>query len=69
MDAEIKELVAIAASVAGRCQPCLRFHLERAKELKIPRDQVLEALELGRKVNSVGGDRMWEFTQDLMEGW
>lgn len=69
MDAEIKELVAIAASVAGRCQPCLRFHLGRAKELEIPRDQVLEALELGRKVNSVGGDRMWEFTQDLMEGW
>ncbi|MCE5296861.1 MAG: carboxymuconolactone decarboxylase family protein, partial [Euryarchaeota archaeon] len=35
MDERTKELVAIAASVAGHCQPCFRHHLGKAKELGI----------------------------------
>jgi AhpD family alkylhydroperoxidase len=69
IDPEVKELAAIAASVAGRCQPCLRHHLEKAKKLGITKQQVEEAIEVGRKVNSVGGDRMWEFSQDLFKDW
>jgi len=69
MDPVVKELVAIAASVAGRCQPCLRHHLEKEKQLGITKQQVEEAIDVGRKVNSVGGDRMWEFSLDLIKDW
>ncbi|NYT11985.1 MAG: carboxymuconolactone decarboxylase family protein [Methanomassiliicoccales archaeon] len=69
MDPEVKELAAIAASIAGRCQPCLRHHLEKAKQLGIAKQQVEEAIEVGRKVNSVGGDKMWEFSLDLIKDW
>ena len=69
MDPVVKEIAAIAASMAARCQPCLRHHLEAAKNLGVSKQQVEEAIEIGRKVNSAGGDRMWEFSQDFIKDW
>ena len=69
MDPLVKEIAAIAASIAGRCQPCLRHHLDAAKKLGLTRQQVEEAIEIGRRVNSAGGDRMWELSQDLIKDW
>ncbi|MHC5090308.1 MAG: carboxymuconolactone decarboxylase family protein, partial [Planctomycetota bacterium] len=35
VDVKTKELIAIGASVSANCQPCVRFHLDKAKKLKI----------------------------------
>jgi AhpD family alkylhydroperoxidase len=61
VDTRTKELVAIGASVAGRCQPCFRHHLAKARELGIEAEDIQEAVKLGNRISEVGGQRMAEF--------
>jgi len=44
------ELVAIGASVAGHCQPCLTYHLAKARELGVADDLIREAIAVGHMV-------------------
>ncbi len=32
MKEQIKELIAVGASIAGHCQPCLAYHVTKARE-------------------------------------
>jgi AhpD family alkylhydroperoxidase len=66
MDSKTKELVAIGASVAGHCQPCLDHHLGKAKELGIADNDIREAIELSKTISGAGDKRMAEFTEKLL---
>jgi AhpD family alkylhydroperoxidase len=44
------EMVAIGASIAANCEPCLRHHVMKAKELGISRADMARAVELGAKI-------------------
>lgn len=50
MNEQIKELIAIGASVASHCQPCLTFHLKTARELGAAEEDIKEAIEMGQMV-------------------
>ena len=52
MKPETKELIAIGASVAAHCQPCLKYHYAKARELDIPEDEIEEAIATGQQVES-----------------
>jgi AhpD family alkylhydroperoxidase len=54
MDPKAKELVAIAASVAGRCQPCFCHHLNMAKEPEISEVDIREVAELAERIGNAG---------------
>ena len=41
-----KELIALAVSVARKCEPCILSHLEVALELGITREELVEALNI-----------------------
>lgn len=66
MDATSKEIAAIAASVAGHCQPCLRHHLAKARELGVPERDIEEAIRLAKVISENGDLRMQEFAAGLM---
>lgn len=51
MDARTKELVAMGASAAANCHPCMEHHLAECDKLGIPRDEVLAAVRVGLMVN------------------
>lgn len=51
MDDRMKELVAIGASVAANCHPCLEHHLAKCDELGIDREEVVDAVKVGLMVN------------------
>ncbi len=51
MDESAKELVAIGASVAANCHPCMDHHLAKCDELGISREEVAEAVKVGLMVN------------------
>jgi AhpD family alkylhydroperoxidase len=53
LPAKFKELVAIALSIAGHCEPCIRVHLRRAIELGATAEELAELL--GVTVLLVGG--------------
>lgn len=69
MNSETLELVAIAASVAGHCQPCFRNHLAKARELGVPGEDIRKAVSLAIRISGAGDQRMAEFVdQGLGEG-
>jgi len=47
LDAYTKQAMAIALSVALRCEPCLKMHLKKAKEKGFTQDEIDEAAWLG----------------------
>lgn len=48
-----RELVAIGASVASNCIPCVTYHIAKAKKLGLSDEQVTEAIDLADKVRQV----------------
>ncbi|MDP4289739.1 MAG: carboxymuconolactone decarboxylase family protein [Bacteroidota bacterium] len=50
LDAKTIELAAIAASIAGGCQPCLDYHFKEAIKIGCTIDQITEAVELGKMI-------------------
>lgn len=47
LDARVKKLLAVALSVAQRCEPCLRIHLESAVKMGLSRAEIDEAAWIG----------------------
>ena len=50
MDERTKELIAIGASVGAHCQPCLTWHVEKAREMGIDDETIRAAIETGHMV-------------------
>ncbi len=67
MDPKTKELVAIAASIAGRYQPCFRHLLMKAKELGISELDIRETVDFAERIGNAGGQRMDEFVASLLK--
>lgn len=51
MDERMKELIAIGASAAVNCHPCLAHHLAECDRLGIERAEVSAAVDVGLMVN------------------
>jgi selenide,water dikinase len=47
LDAYTKQAMAVALSVATRCEPCLKMHLKKAKEKGFTQDEIDEAAWMG----------------------
>ena len=73
LDRKQKELMAVAASVATRCVPCLAFHANNAVKAGAARNEVIEAATIGVEVG--GGpsfvmvrDNLLDFLDDIGTG-
>jgi len=51
MDERMKELVAIGASAAANCHPCMDHHFRKCNELGIAQKEIVEAVKVGLMVN------------------
>ena len=50
LDERTRKLIAVGASVACNCHPCLEYHLGQAQSMGIESDLLEEAIEAGRAV-------------------
>ncbi len=66
MDEQTKELVAIGASVAANCYPCMKHHLARCDDLGVARAEVRAAAEVGKLVNRVAATNTHKFVDELL---
>lgn len=53
----MKELIAIGASIACNCHPCVKFHTDKVKELNIEPELVKQAIEVGKMVRKGAAGR------------
>jgi AhpD family alkylhydroperoxidase len=58
VDERIKELIALGASVACNCHPCVKFHLDQAGKLGIRSEDIEEALKVGMMVRGGAAGQM-----------
>ena len=54
----MKELIAIGASVACNCHPCVLFHTGKARELNMDSELIKQAVEVGKMVRKGAADQM-----------
>ncbi len=47
---EVKELVALSASVAGNCERCFEFHYRKATQMGLSREDMLKAATVGARI-------------------
>lgn len=66
LDPKTKELVGIAAAVAGHCQPCFAYHYREALNLGVIVEEIQAAVELARAVRSAGDRHLDEFVTRRM---
>jgi AhpD family alkylhydroperoxidase len=59
MDARQKELIAVGAAVTAHCIPCFRFHVEKAQDAGAAREEIAEAIRIGRQVRA-GSAKTWD---------
>ena len=67
-DEKTKELVALGASLAGNCLPCLRYHYKKCRELGIAVDDLEEALEMAKIVKNVPIKEISRLADNLLRG-
>jgi arsenite methyltransferase len=48
----VRELVAIGAAIASNCEPCFKYHFDKARKLGVSLDDMRSAVEMAQAVNS-----------------
>jgi len=67
MDDTTKILVALGASAAANCRPCMDHHANRARENGLSSADVRIALELGTKVSEGAQKKTREYFRGLVD--
>lgn len=64
-DKRTVELIALGASVAANCQPCLEFHINEALRAGITELEIKEAIQVGRTVRKGAAYKMDQFIANI----
>ena len=65
MEDQVKELIAIGASVACNCHPCVKCHVTKAREMKIDEDQIRQAIDVGQMVRKGAAGQLDKLIDEL----
>jgi AhpD family alkylhydroperoxidase len=68
LDARTTELIAVAASVAAHCQPCLTYHVASARGMGIGEGLVRDAMAIGHRVEQGAVSAMRNFSKQALDG-
>ena len=66
-DEKTRELIAIGASIAANCHPCIKHHVGKARELKIAEDDIQQAIDTGKMVRKGAAGQMDKLLEELEE--
>ncbi|HEY3380072.1 MAG TPA: carboxymuconolactone decarboxylase family protein [Armatimonadota bacterium] len=64
VDARTKALVALGASIFAKCPYCIPYHVQRALNMGITRD---EMIEIGLVVATVGGGASMTYVSQMLQ--
>ena len=59
----VAELVAIGASIASNCEPCFKFHYDKARKLGVSRHDMLSAVATAQAVKDTPARAVFELAQ------
>jgi AhpD family alkylhydroperoxidase len=67
MDVKIKELIAIGASVSANCHSCIKYHVNKARELAVEDGDIQQAIEVGKMVRKGAAGEMDKLISALVK--
>lgn len=67
-DEKTRELVAVGAAITANCQPCLEYHVAKAREVGVGDDDILEAVKVGQQVRRGASAKMDRFAAQQVGG-
>ncbi len=65
LDTRTKELIAVGASVTANCQPCLQYHVSKAREAGADDDEIVIAIAVAKAVRKGASAKMDDFITKL----
>jgi AhpD family alkylhydroperoxidase len=65
MESRVKALIAIGASITANCQPCLNYHVSKAKEAGADEAEISMAIEVAKAVRKGAAAKMDDFAVGL----
>jgi AhpD family alkylhydroperoxidase len=68
MDDYAKKLIALGASAAANCRPCLEHHLGQARAAAVSPEDIAEAVDIGLAVNEGAARQTRAFVDDTLLG-
>lgn len=66
-DGRITALISIGVSVGVNCQPCLQYHIAKAKENGVSEQEIQEAIEVGQAVKKGAAYKMDEYIATFID--
>jgi len=64
----VAELVAIGAAIAANCEPCFKFHYDKARKLGVSRDDMHRAVTLAQSVKDAPARAVRELAERFLRG-
>jgi AhpD family alkylhydroperoxidase len=68
LDTRLKELIAVGASVTANCQPCLQYHVAKAREYGADEEDVAIAIAVAKTVRKGAAVKMDDFASGIGVG-
>lgn len=67
LDERMMRLIAVGASIAANCQPCLQTNAAKALESGADEQEIAEAIWVGKKVRRGAASKMDEFAASFSQ--
>jgi AhpD family alkylhydroperoxidase len=58
MTEQVKVLIALGAAIGANCEPCFKFHYDRARKLGVSNDAMRDAVRIGQGVKEASAKSM-----------
>jgi AhpD family alkylhydroperoxidase len=65
LDERVIRLIAVGASIAANCQPCLETNVTQALQCGIDQHEIASAIEVGKRVRQGAASKMDRFASSL----
>ncbi len=65
MEIRVKELIAIGASITANCQPCLEYHVTKARENGAEEEEIKQAIAVGKIVRKGAAGKMDQYVSKM----
>jgi AhpD family alkylhydroperoxidase len=66
MTEQIKELIALGAAIGANCEPCFKFHYDKASKLGVSTEALREAVGIGETVKQASAKNILDLAARVL---
>jgi AhpD family alkylhydroperoxidase len=63
---QVQELIALGAAIGANCEPCFKFHYDKARKLGVGAETMREAVRIGEAVKAASAKNMVGLAEKLI---